>query len=210
MVVYGLAVLMLIAIVLVSAVFQLTIDNFTRDISTIAQINPFSGILSNLGIFLWCIAASTCFFAAILLRDIKQAKYCSFLFSSALLSAYLMLDDAFLLHEDFVPKYFGINEKVVFVILGIAVLLYLKSFMSVIVKTKYGTLLLAFAFLSLSVVIDGILEPWLVRLGHWEYLIEDGAKWLGIVSWCIYYVNTSFLFVVRAYELPGRVDALGH
>jgi len=208
LVAYGLAILMLTAIAVVSLAFQISIPTFTRDVAAIANIHPFSGILSNLGIFLWCISASTCFFAAMILRDIKQAKYFSFLFSSALLSAYLMLDDAFLFHEFLFSKYFGINEKVVFVILGITVLVYLKFFMHVILKTKYGTLILAFAFLSLSVFIDGILEPWLWRLGHWEFFIEDGAKWLGIVSWCIYYVKTSFRFVVHAYELPNKANAL--
>ncbi|WP_351077831.1 hypothetical protein, partial [Shewanella sp. CAL98-MNA-CIBAN-0140] len=51
-------------------------------------------------------------------------------------------------------------------------------------------------FLGFSVVIDAILPPELWRLlGHWEYFIEDGAKWLGIVAWCSYFVNTSHQFL---------------
>ena len=140
------------------------------------------------------------------LRDINQTKNFSFLFSSALLSTYLMFDDAFQFHETLADKLFGIsNDKVVTAILGIAVFVYLKSFINVILKTKYISLLLAFAFLSLSVVSDTILEPW-SQLGQWEYFIEDGAKWIGIVSWCIYHVRTAFLFVVHAYELPNKAN----
>ncbi len=205
--IYLLATSMLIAIAFVSVVFNISIPTFTRDVTAIANIHPFSGILSNLGIYLWCISASSSFFAAMVLLELKQIKSFSFLFSSALLSTYLMLDDAFLIHEDLFSRFLGVSEKVIFVILGIVVLVYLKYFIHIILKTKYITLLLAFAFLSLSVVIDSILEPWLWRLGHWEFFIEDGAKWIGIVSWCIYYVGTSFHFVVDAYKLPNK--ALG-
>jgi hypothetical protein len=202
--IYSLAILMLVAISVASIVFQIPIPLFTRDVTAIANIHPLSGILSNLGIYLWCISAMVSFFAAMVLRDIDQNRYLSFLFSSAFLSTYLMLDDAFLFHEALAPKLLGIDEKAVFIVLGIAVLLYLKFFMQIILKTKYMTLLLAFVFLSLSVVIDSIFEPWLWRLGEWQFLIEDGAKWLGIVSWCIYHVRTSFLFIVNEYELPNK------
>ena len=209
MLAYGLAIFMLIAIAVASLALQISIPTFTRDVTSIAEIHPFSGILSNLGIYLWCISASACFFAAMVLRAIKQAVYFSFLFSSALLSTYLMLDDAFLFHEVLSSEYFGISEQVVILILGIAVLVYLKCFMHVILKTKYVTLILAFAFLSSSVVLDVILEPWLQQLGDWEFFIEDGAKWLGIVSWTIYYIETSFRFVVHPYELTNKTNALG-
>ena len=57
---------------------------------------------------------------------------------------------------------------------------------------------LAFLFLTVSVLTDGILDPWFWSLGDWEYFIEDGAKWLGIASWCSYYVQTSYLFIIKA------------
>ena len=31
-----------------------------------------------------------------------------------------------------------------------------------------------------------------------EYIFEEGAKWLGISSWCSYYVHTAYQFVVNA------------
>jgi len=206
LVIYFMAISILIAIAVVSVEFHIKIPTFTRDVTAIANIALYSGFLSNLGIYLWCVSASASFFAAMVLRDINQTKNFSFLFSSALLSTYLMFDDAFQFHETLADKLFGIsNDKVVTAILGIAVFVYLKSFINVILKTKYISLLLAFAFLSLSVVSDTILEPW-SQLGQWEYFIEDGAKWIGIVSWCIYHVRTAFLFVVHAYELPNKAN----
>jgi hypothetical protein len=82
----------------------------TRDIAAIAKIHPLSGFLSNLGILLWCAAASICSFAAMTLRKIKPRDIFWFLLSSAVLSAYLMFDDLFQFHEELAPTYLGLNE----------------------------------------------------------------------------------------------------
>lgn len=198
------AILILIAVATVSILSQISITSFIRDVTAIANIHPLSGILSTLGILLWCVAASVSLFAAFILRYFGQSKIFKFLFSSSLLSTYLMLDDAFLFHEVLAFTYFGIDEKIVLLTLGIAVLAYLVSFRQTILKTNYRVLLLAFGFLTLSVLTDGILDPWFWSLGHWEYFIEDGAKWLGIASWCSYYVQTSYIFVINAHRLPNR------
>jgi hypothetical protein len=189
---------------MVSILFQISITSFTRDVTAIANIHPLSGILSTLGILLWCVAASVTLFTAFILRHYEQVKSFKFIFSSSLLSTYLMLDDAFLFHEGLAFRYFAIDEKVVLLTLGIAVLAYLVLFRQIILKTKYSVLLLAFVFLTISVLTDGILDPWFWSLGHWEYFIEDGFKWLGIVSWCSYYVQTSYLFVINAHRLPNK------
>ncbi len=198
------AILILMAVATVSILSQITISSFTRDVTAIANIHPLSGILSTLGILLWCVAASITLFAAFILRSFEQSKTFKFLFASSLLSIYLMLDDAFLFHEVLAFKYFGIDEKIVIFTLGISVFAYLVSFRQIILKTNYSVLLLAFIFLTISVLTDGILDPWFWSLGDWEYFIEDGFKWLGIVSWCSYYVQTSYLFVINAHRLPNK------
>ncbi len=209
--VYGLATLVLAAIAAASITLDIRIAKFTSDVSTIANIHPFSGILSNLGIYLWCISASTCVFSAMILHSKNQTEHFWFLMCSALLSTYLMLDDAFLFHEFLLSRYFDISETVVFGILSTTVLAYLIVFTKVILKTQYISLVLAIAFLSLSVLIDTILGPLVWRLGHfghWKIFLEDGPKWLGIVSWCIYYVQTSFRFSVHEYQFPYRANLL--
>ena len=194
------AISMLLLIVLVSTVNGVNMTWVTRDITAIADIHPLSGILSTLSILLWCITAAVTLFAAFILRHFKQRKYFKFLLSSSLLSTYLMMDDAFLIHEVLAHEYFAIDEKMVIFSLGIAVLIYLFSFKKTILETQYGVLILAFAFLTISVLTDGILDPWFWSLGHWEYLIEDGAKWLGIACWCSYYVHTSYVYVIHAHQ----------
>ncbi len=195
----------LVAIAVVSVLYQVPIPLFTRDISAIAGIHPLSGVLSNLGILLWCVAGSTCGFAAMILRSVEPRGSFIYLLSSAFLSAYLMLDDFFLFHEVLAKRYLGLDEKVIFVFLGIAVFAYLVSFRKIILQTNVIVLLLALVFLSVSVAADAIFEPWLSWLGQWEYFIEDGAKWLGIVFWCSYYVETSFQFVTKINNMPDIV-----
>lgn len=200
----------LVAVALVSILFQVSMPALTGDVTAIAKIHPLSGILSNLGVLLWCAAASICVFAAVTLRNVKPSDTFWFLLSSALLSAYLLFDDFFLFHEELAFRYLGLNQKVVYAALGIAVSAYIIAFRRVILRTNFGVLLLALGFLATSVATDAILEPWLWRLGHWEYFFEDGAKWLGIASWCSYYVHTSHQLLVSTFSLPNsaiRADA---
>ncbi len=197
LVVYSFAIAMLVAIAAASILFAINVPSFTVDVAAIAAIHPFVGLLSNLGIMLWCISAAAGFFGAMILRATGNTERFSFLFCSALLSTYLMLDDAFLFHEVLAHDFFGLSEKTVFLLLGIAVICYLIGFIQNILRTRYAILVTAVGFLATSVFVDAILEPWLSQLGQWQFFIEDGAKWLGIVSWCIYHVSTAFDIVVQ-------------
>lgn len=188
----------LVALVVVSVLFRVSMPTMTRDITAIAKIHPLSGILSNLGILLWCAAASICVFAAMTLRHVTPRETYLFLLSSGLLSTYLLFDDFFSFHEDLAARYLGLEEEFVFAALGIAASAHLITFRRVILRTNFGLLLLALVFLGTSVVIDAIFDPWVRRLGHWKYLLEDGAKWLGIASWCSYYVDTSGRLLLSA------------
>lgn len=116
-----------------------------------------------------------------------------------------MLDDAFLFHEDLALLWFGIDEKIVLLVLGVFVLVYLVCFSRLILRTQFGALFLAFLFLALSVVVDTILAPWLFEIGDWMYLWEDGAKWLGIAFWCSYFLSVSYTFVMQA-NATGPVE----
>jgi len=194
------AIAILAALVVVRVFFQVSMSDMTSDVTTLAKIHPLSGILSNLGILVWCAAASICAFAAITLRTIKPRDTFWFLFFSALVSSYLLIDDCFQFHQ-LASRYLGLNDKIFYMALGIAVSVYLIAFRRVIARTNYGFLVVALGFLTSSVVIDAFLIPYLRRYGDWMYLFEDGAKWLGIASWCSYYVHTSHQFLVKACNL---------
>ena len=115
------------------------------------------------------------------------------------LSSYLLFDDFFMFHEQLAPQFLGLSEHDIYMVLGVAVLSYLFSFRHVILQTNFFLLFLAVSFLSMSVATDTV-SPWLWRLLDWEYLLEDGFKWLGIVTWVAYFANTSYYFIVRHME----------
>lgn len=195
------AILLLAVLAMVSVFFQVSMPSITRDVTAIAKIHPLAGFLSNLGIFLWCATASISLLAAMVLRNFKQVRLYWFLLCSALLSVYLMFDDAFMFHEKLASSYLGVDEKVIMGILGVAVIAYFSTFRRTILETNYCIIIVASGLLALSVVIDIILSPWLGMLGHWEYFIEDGIKWLGIVSWFSYFANTSYLFTIQVIRM---------
>ncbi len=94
------AILILVAIAMISQIYHVPLNRLTSDPDAIAGINPLSGALSNLGIVLWCAATASCALAAMILRTRGTKKVYLFFLYSSLLSAYLMFDDLFQFHED--------------------------------------------------------------------------------------------------------------
>ena len=183
------SILLILAIGLAKIMFQLPVYLFIGDVFSIADIHPFAGLLSNVGVFMWCAAATICFFVAGALRQTKNYKVIYFLLASGWLSTYLLVDDFFLFHEELAPRYLGISQNMVLMLIVIAVVTYLVWFRRIILRTRYEFLLIAVGFLAISIGVDTVLAPWLLPLGEWKSLIEDGAKLLGITSWLSYYIN---------------------
>lgn len=165
----------------------MTFALFTRDPGASYDFHPITGIVSNIGILFWCSTAAICLFCSAMLYKNGNIKRRKFLMFSGLLTLMLLLDDFFMLHEFIIPRYFHISEKVTYVIYMVLVLVYLYKFYELIKKTEYPFLLLALGFFALSVLSD----VFLLQRG-WEYLAEDGFKLLGIASWSLFYMRTSF------------------
>ncbi len=187
----------LVAIAAASAIGHIEVHEFTRDMAGIADVHPLTGILSSLGILLWCVTASIGFFAAIMGDRNRQPDVFWFLIVSGCLSTYMLLDDLYMFHELLAPRYLGLREEAVLAVLVLAILIYIFMFRRTILQTYSFFLLLALIFLTTSVVVDRIFVSLEARIGHWEGLVEDGAKWLGIVSWCTYFVHTSGRFLLE-------------
>ncbi len=175
----------LIGIVLLfNLVGGIPIGNLTRDPSAIMGAPFYTGILSQTGIFFWSASAAICMFSAkIISKNPDSFKFKRFLFFSGLLTMLLGLDDIFLLHESVFP-YLGIHEKVVYATYAGLVLFYLVKFYPTILKTEYILLVMALGFFALSVIFDKSSIP-----GIDPYLLEDGVKIAGIVSWMFYFYS---------------------
>lgn len=164
------------------------VDQLTRDPTAITGARPYVGFLSTIGLFFWSATASVCFLGAVLMnkqRGLLRLK--RFLFASGLLILLLGFDDAFLLHEDFLPQHVGIPERLVYVGYAALGLFYLVRFNAVILNTDYLLLLLAWSLLGVSVSLDILLDRHIISLPRRiAFLLEDGAKFAGIVSWLVY------------------------
>src|SRR5690606_13927345 len=91
-------------------------------------------------------------------------------------------------------RYLGLPERTIFYGLAAVIAAYLVLFRRVILRTGPWMLLLSLAFLGLAVSADIFIQPWLA-LGDERYLLEDGAKWLGIVAWSSFHVGASRRFL---------------
>ena len=88
--------------------------------------------------------------------------------------------------------------------LAVALFAYLIVFRRILWRTNFGALVVALGFLGASACEDLILETWMWRLGQWAFLLEDGAKWLGIVFWFSYCVHTSYRLLDSVLGQPNN------
>jgi len=110
----------------------------------------------------------------------------------------------FLLHEDLLPNHLGVWEPLTYVGYAGLGLLYLKRFYSIILDTEYLLLGLALFLLGISASLDVVWNQHIIALpSRIVFLVEDGAKFTGIVSWLLYSARRESPLVNRA--LRGHV-----
>ena len=184
------AIVALLALTLASQLAGIPISYFTRDPSAIMGVPFYIGLLSNLGILLWCSSGAICLFSFIVFRGVvKNTKFASFFLFSGVLTIILLFDDFFLIHESVFPDYLNISEKLFYAGYVPTLLTYLVRFRKIILKTEFMLLLLALSFFGLSIFIDLFQQVFYLIKPNLADLIEDGSKLLGIISWCTYLVR---------------------
>ncbi len=188
--IYFVAFLMLIAAWLQSKV-QLSI--LFRDVFVAASVEPYYGLFSNIGIFLWSATAAILLFSGTILFSVNQShKYSKFLLSFGSLTLLLVIDDFFMLHEKVFPYLFKISEKVTFIVYGIIIIYLLFKFRKIFIKKHFSIFLIALGFLFLSIAIDQILPTDSFTFKKDDaYFFEDSLKFIGIISWCFYFIKIS-------------------
>ena len=185
-------IILLCLIVLVNLYTGVPLEKFTKDPAAIAGINPFVGIVSNIGVLLWCIGASICLFSFFNIVERQTNKindYSLLLLFFGLTTLVLLLDDLFLFHEVIAPKIFHISEKYIYILYGMIVLFGIVRFRKIIFQTEWIILGLGFVFFALSIAID-LFDSLLISSCY--MFLEDSFKLLGIASWTGYFVLASF------------------
>ena len=164
--------------------------------TTVGNLPIYAGFLSQVGIFFWAGAIAINFMAYYIVRKSIHTQLKYFFLYVILLTVILCLDDIFLLHEIILGLKLGVPEILTFGVYGLAILFLLFYFYKLILLTNYLLLGLALMFFGGSMVVD------LFDLfGSYSLLFEDGAKFLGIVSWFAYFFSTCFYAVEINYKL---------
>jgi len=162
---------------------------FTRDPAAIHVANLLLGALSNLGAVLWSAAASIALFAAALLRGAHASELRAYLAYAGLLTAWLLLDDLYMLHERVLPDMLGVPQRLVFAIYVALTIALFVRFRRIVATTDHRLLALAITCFAVSIASDQGPGSW--HRWPWLAFIEDGAKLLGIASWLAYFVSTA-------------------
>ncbi|MCU0621420.1 MAG: hypothetical protein MUC69_07960 [Gemmatimonadales bacterium] len=155
----------------------------TRDPSATMGAAPYLGVLSQVGLMLWASAATLALaHRASLPPTPSHLQLRRFLLHSALLTAALAIDDAFLLHEQVLPR-LGVPEPAVMLAWVGLVAGWLAGHARTIRRTDVALLLLALAAFACSAGLDQVVDLH-EDLGQ---LLEEGAKFVGIAAWVGYF-----------------------
>lgn len=176
---YALMLGALAAVVGLRVVTGSPMGTFTRDVFSTAEIPVWTGILSNLGVFLWISALAVSAFTVVVTPP--SAGWRNVLIAAAAVSGTLAVDDFFMIHEWILPEYLGVDERV-------PLLLYALAAGGLVLAVRGRdpdgrvdrVLWAAIGLLGLSVALD-LVEP--ADAPEWRYLVEEGFKFLGIGTW---------------------------
>ncbi|MFT3895326.1 MAG: hypothetical protein QM730_27185 [Anaerolineales bacterium] len=199
------ALLYILLQVLSRSIHNISLSDFTYDVTILGGLPFYAGMLSQLGIMFWSATAAVCVLAFILLkRQNKNGPTKRFLFHAIAFTIFLLLDDAFIFHEDIAPNYLGIGQNIVFALYLFVYLVFFLVNISEILNSEYLILGFAMALFAASIFID------VAHLDHYELqgiffserfqtFLEDGLKFAGIVTWFIYFTRYS----IQSLERPG-------
>jgi len=156
---------------------------FTRDAVALRHAPWYTGMLSQLGIMTWVAAATAALLGALAL---PAGRTRSMLATFGAITAYIALDDAFLLHEVVIPHSIGLPESGVYalylLLTGAAALCFWRELLA------HSRLLLgaSIVLLGAPVVLDMLqqispaLEPWMAA-----------SKLAGLWCWAAYWLRRS-------------------
>jgi hypothetical protein len=184
---------LLIVAVIAARSLHVPVASLTRDMAALAHVHPLIGVVSNVGVLLWCATAAICLFSRNVLRQQGRHEEARCLLWAGILTSGLLLDDLFMIHEYIAPVHFHVNEKVILACHAGGFGAYLLSHRRLILADNYQLLAAAMVLFAASVLVD-------ISDGHgWlSNLAEDGFKLLGIASWLGYHAGKAKLWLVEA------------
>lgn len=190
----GFALAVVVATVIGSRIAGVDVGDLTRDPLVVAGAPALTGFMSNLGVLLWSAAAGACLVPGLALRRRPETRPAArFFLASGALTALLVLDDVYQLHEEVVPGILGRGETVLIVTYVGLTAAYVLRYRRVLRAGEFPLLLVAGGAFAVSIGIDyiGLIGIEAEQLGDAGQLVEDGAKLAGIALWLAFYVRAA-------------------
>ena len=156
------------------------------DPAHLAGLPWYTGLISNLGVLGWTLAAVAAAGAAHIAHLGGRPRAGHFLKQAAALGTLLALDDLLLLHSSVFPKLFGVSKTMILAVYGLLGLAWAISNRREIIRTRWGLLGAAGVAMGGSIVIDQLFAS-----ASWSLVAEDGAKFMGVLAWATYFSLTA-------------------
>jgi len=187
-----------------------SINDLTGDVTDIGHLPFYAGAISQLAILLWCAGATLCWAAYLLLMKLNaiRPETGRLLLSAALLTTYLTLDDAYLLHEKVYDRYLHIGEGSVLFAYLVMGILFVYFNRKAIMNSNYALLILALALFAASIASDAIPQQGVGVVYFFEKftkLAGDACKLAGILTWLAYYAGYAYRQVARL-VVPAKMS----
>ena len=154
------------------------------DPSTVAGRPWYSGLMSQLGILCWAVAVTAALGASWVAFQTQRPSAGRFLAAGGLATAVLLLDDLLQLHVT-VPPRFGLDQNSAQLLIVVPVVMWLVVFARDLLRTRWSLLVAAQVAFAVSLAVDALIiqDP--------NLMVEDGAKFLGVLAWAQYFVMTA-------------------
>jgi len=178
------AIVLWFAVLLFSRHRGMLFEYFVRDIFYVLKAPVYAGFFSNLGVFMFGSSAALCFATAHLLGRAGSRETGACLLHAGFLSLVLMLDDFFMLHEHVVPNVMHVSQYVLQAAEMLYTLFWFLRYRQTIAVTHDGVLFCAFGLFAISFGVDA-----LEMSVSFHHTLEDGSKFLGILTWLIYFTQ---------------------
>ena len=147
-----------------------------------------TGLVSNLGVLAWTVAASAAFAGSWLCVLGGRRNAARFLRHGGILGAVFLFDDLFQFHAILVPTWLGVDKIVPLFLIAAAGVAWVIVHRTEIMRTHMHLIGAAGVGMVLSVFIDTVVGP---APGDAGLIFEDGAKFLGALAWATYFVITT-------------------
>ena len=159
---------------------QLVLRDLAQTCGTPAGV----GLLSNLGYLLWLAAAAVALFTAYSEQPGVRGKQYELLACGGWFSFILCIDDMFLLHDRYIGQTF------LYVVYMVFAALIATRYRRQLMASRGELFLLAVALLGASIGIDQFQRDLPFKYETVQ-LVEEGAKFLGIATWVLYWWQSS-------------------